>query len=106
MPIDSLSAANAYRSQMKLQKEIGDALGAPQQDDAGSFANMVKDGLQTFVDAQNQSESKRVDALTGSNVDLSELVTAVSSAELTLNTVVAIRDKVITAYQDIIRMPI
>jgi flagellar hook-basal body complex protein FliE len=33
-------------------------------------------------------------------------VTAVSQAETTLQTVVAVRDKVIAAYQDIIKMPI
>ncbi|NBX04163.1 MAG: flagellar hook-basal body complex protein FliE, partial [Alphaproteobacteria bacterium] len=47
-----------------------------------------------------------MEALTGGKVDLTDLVTAVSSAELTLNTVVAVRDKVINAYQEIIRMPI
>ena len=31
---------------------------------------------------------------------------AVNAAELTLQTVVAVRDRMITAYQDIIRMPI
>ena len=45
-----------------------------------------------------------MDSLTG-KVDLADLVTAVSNAELSLNTVIAIRDKVIGAYQDIIRMP-
>jgi len=31
---------------------------------------------------------------------------AVSEAELTLNTVVAVRDKVLEAYREILRMPI
>ena len=34
------------------------------------------------------------------------LVTAVANAELTLNTVVAVRDRVINAYNDIIKMSI
>jgi flagellar hook-basal body complex protein FliE len=38
--------------------------------------------------------------------ELTDVVTAVSNAELTLQTVVTIRDRVIQAYQDIIRMPI
>ena len=35
-----------------------------------------------------------------------DVVTAVAEAEATLQTVVAVRDKVIAAYNDIIKMPI
>jgi flagellar hook-basal body complex protein FliE len=35
-----------------------------------------------------------------------DVVQAVNSAELTLDTVVAVRDKVIAAYQSIMQMPI
>jgi flagellar hook-basal body complex protein FliE len=38
--------------------------------------------------------------------DLTEVVTAVTNAEITLKTVLAIRDRVIQAYQEIARMPI
>jgi flagellar hook-basal body complex protein FliE len=38
--------------------------------------------------------------------DLVDVVTAVSSAEASLETVMAIRDQVINAYQEIMRMPI
>jgi flagellar hook-basal body complex protein FliE len=38
--------------------------------------------------------------------DVNDVVTAVTTAEVTLQTVVAIRDKVISAYQDILRMPV
>ena len=41
-----------------------------------------------------------------SQADLNEIVTAVNNAEMTLQTVVAVRDKVIQAYQEIMRMPI
>jgi len=104
MTINALTAANAYRNQLKLQSDVADV---STQDEAGkpSFSSMLKDGLQSVVDTQYKTESIKMDALTG-KVDLSDLVTAVSNAELTLNTVVAVRDRVISAYQDIIRMPI
>ncbi len=38
--------------------------------------------------------------------DVVQVVNAVTAAELTLETVVAIRDRVISAYQDIMKMPI
>ena len=37
---------------------------------------------------------------------LIDVVTAVSSAEASLETVIAVRDQVIQAYQEIMRMPI
>jgi flagellar hook-basal body complex protein FliE len=103
MTVNTLAAVNAYRNQLKLQSDIGDAAS---QNDVGkpTFSDLVKNGLQGAVDTQYQTEALKMDALTG-KVDLSDLVTAVSNAELTLNTVVAVRDRVISAYQDIIRMP-
>jgi len=38
--------------------------------------------------------------------DIVQVVNSVTAAELTLETVVAIRDRVISAYQDIMKMPI
>ena len=103
MSMSPLSAANAYRNQLKLQNDISDA--APQEEsNKSSFSNLLKDGLQNAVDTQYKSESMKMDAITG-KVDLADLVTAVTNAELSLNTVIAVRDKVIGAYQDIIRMP-
>ena len=44
-------------------------------------------------------------AVTG-EADITDVVQAVTSAELTLQTVVAVRDRMISAYQEIMRMPI
>ena len=38
--------------------------------------------------------------------DMQDVVMAVSNAETALQTVVAVRDKVVTAYQEILQMPI
>ncbi len=104
MSINSLSAANAYRNQLKLQSDIVDST-AQEEASKSSFSNLLKDGMQNAIDTQYQAEGMKMDALTNGKVDLSDLVTAVTNAELSLNTVIAVRDKVIGAYQDIIRMP-
>jgi flagellar hook-basal body complex protein FliE len=44
-------------------------------------------------------------AVTG-EADIVDVVQAVGNAEITLQTVVAVRDRVISAYQEIMRMPI
>lgn len=104
MSVNALTAANAYKSQLKMQGDMG---ATESQNDSGktSFSDMLKNGLQGAIDTQYSTEAVKMDSLTSNKVDLSDLVTAVSNAELTLNTVVAIRDRVISAYQDIIRMP-
>lgn len=69
------------------------------------FTELVKEALNQSMATGYNAESVQLKALAG-KAEMHELVTAVSTAELTLQTVVAVRDKVINAYQDIIRMPI
>ena len=51
------------------------------------------------------SEAKAVEALTG-KASLQDVVEAVTEAELSLQKMTAVRDRVISAYQEIMRMPI
>lgn len=102
MSINSLSANNAYRNQLKLAEGIQPQ---PEESTKPNFADMVKEAVGGAEKAQYQSEAVQLQSLTG-KVELSDLVTAVTNAELSLNTVVAVRDRVISAYQDIIKMPI
>lgn len=101
---NTLAAVNAYRNQLKMMQEAGEA--QEQQNQGPSFADMVKEAVNDTIDTQYKAEATKMDALSTGKVELSDLVTAVSNAELTLNTVVAVRDRVINAYQEIIRMPI
>jgi flagellar hook-basal body complex protein FliE len=103
--VNALNATNAYRSQLKMQEGIKEALDSGNGTPEASFSQMLGDSLKESVGTLRESEALKMESLTG-NVELTDLVTAVTNAELTLNTVVAIRDKVIGAYQDIIRMPI
>ena len=104
MTVDALNAANAYRNQLKLMQGTQDS-STDDNTDKVSFQQMVEHAVQDTVNTQKQSENTQIQALTG-NVELSNLVTAVANAELTLNTVVAVRDRVINAYNDIIKMSI
>ncbi len=70
-----------------------------------SFPDLVAAGLEKARAAGYNTEAVSTEAI-ANKAELHELVTAVSNAELTLNTVVALRDRIITAYQDLIKMPI
>jgi flagellar hook-basal body complex protein FliE len=69
------------------------------------FGDLVRDALQSTVDASQKAEAISAQAAVG-KADVTDIVTAVTNAEMALDTVVAVRDKVISAYQEIMRMPI
>ncbi len=89
------AAAEAYS-----RVNRGDAGGS-----AGDFGATLQRALQGAVDNLATADTKTTEALTGSG-NLTDVVMAVSRAELTLQTATAIRDRVLQAYQDIIKMSI
>ncbi len=66
---------------------------------------LVEEALGKTVDKIKTAEVKAAGSLSG-EVSMEELAIAVANAEMSLKTVITIRDKLITAFQDIIRMPI
>jgi flagellar hook-basal body complex protein FliE len=105
-------AAGAYGNTLKAAEDIIARVKAAtggadetQQVQGGSFMDMVNQSLDTAVASGYKSEDISKKLLMG-KADLTDVVTAVSNAETALNTVVAVRDRVINAYQDIIKMPI
>jgi flagellar hook-basal body complex protein FliE len=71
----------------------------------GDFAKLLSEALGSATQAIGASETGAAQAAIG-KADVTDLVAATTNAEVALETVVAIRDRVIGAYQDIIRMPI
>lgn len=69
------------------------------------FASFVQDAAESSVDTMYKGETLSKAGIAGT-ADLTEVVAAVNDAELTLQTVTALRDKLVSAYQEIIRMPI
>jgi flagellar hook-basal body complex protein FliE len=61
--------------------------------------------MQGAVDNIHAADAKAMDALSGGG-DLTEVVTALARAELTLQSATVIRDRVVQAYQDVMKMPI
>jgi flagellar hook-basal body complex protein FliE len=71
----------------------------------GGFGGALQRALQGVVETGHQADAQAMTAIAGGG-NLTEVVTAVSRAELALQSTVAIRDRVVQAYQDIMRMPI
>jgi flagellar hook-basal body complex protein FliE len=69
------------------------------------FSGMLTRAVEGAVQSGQAAEQQAAQAIAG-GADLTEVVQAVSRAELTLQTATAIRDRVVQAYQDIMKMPI
>ena len=71
----------------------------------GDFGTMLRSAMASAVDTGHQAETQAMQAITkGGNV--TEVVTALAQAELTLQTATAVRDRMLQAYQDIMRIQI
>lgn len=70
-----------------------------------SFGALLERAMTDAVEANRTGEQIATEALSG-RVPLQDVIERVNGAELSLETVVAIRDRLITAYQEIMRMPI
>ena len=99
-PIQGYAKAIAAYAGAQTQK------GAPsgEADAAGGFADLVRTAAEGAIDKMRQGESQSIAAVAG-KADVTEVVNAVAEADLTLQTVVTVRDRVIEAYKEILRMP-
>ena len=106
-PITPLSSGiTAYRDIAGLGRATTDPKAGTGAVEGGKgFTSALKDAAQSAVDTLREGEQKSMQSVAG-KVDIRDVVMAVNNAEVTLQTVVAVRDKVIAAYQDIMRMPI
>jgi flagellar hook-basal body complex protein FliE len=104
MPVNSIAnpaaAASAYANTAKTMQVPG--LDAGKDD---SFAEVMKKTALEAVETLHGGEKASAQAVMGT-ANLTDVVQAVTAAELTLQTVVAVRDRMLTAYQEIMRMPI
>ena len=103
MAVDPLSASKAYLDAARSAMRAGESGGGGP--DAVDFGKLVQHAIGDATSAARQAESAGMAAASG-KADIVNVVTAIAQAETTLETVMAVRDQVIQAYQEIMRMPI
>ncbi len=94
-------ALNAY--QAATERTLGND--EQNSNPAPAFGALLKGELVGGVDALRQGEAASLQNLAG-QANTQALVEAVTAAEMSLEKVTAVRDRVLSAYQEIIRMPI
>lgn len=95
-PVAPGQAAAAYRA---AQAPAGGAA------EPGGFGATLQRAVEGAVEVGRSADAASTQALLGQG-SVSDVVLAISRAELALQTAVAVRDRVVAAYQDVMRMPI
>ena len=98
MAIDPVSAARAYQQAARGAAQSGGA-------DSMDFGSLVQEAVRQAGQSAQAAETLAA-AVAGGQGDIVNVVTAIAAAETQLETVIAVRDQVIQAYQEILRMPI
>ena len=96
------AAAKAYAALAKLSDPGSMAKGA---ESAGSFGSVLKDVVGGLTEASRKTDVQAQAMATG-KANVVDVVTAVAETEVAIETLVAVRDRVIQAYEEIMRMPI
>ena len=103
MPTPSV-AANAYASLARLTDPAGLAKGGAASG-GPSFGDLVKDSIAS-LQKTTQASDVQSQAMAAGKANIVDVVTAVAESEVAINTLVSVRDKVINAYEEIMKMPI
>lgn len=108
MVVNNLQVNRAYMSALNSvndkQKDASSVLGV-ESNMGGNFGEMISDSVNKVVEVGRGADDKMLSQVVG-KVDVVEVVTAVAETEVAIQTLVSVRDRVISAYQDILRMPI
>jgi flagellar hook-basal body complex protein FliE len=103
MPSASV-AAQAYANLARLTDAA--SLAKAGKESAGEgFSALLKEALGAVSQAGHKSDVQ-AQAVAAGKSNIIDVVTAVAESEVAIDAVVAVRDKVISAYEDIMKMPI
>jgi flagellar hook-basal body complex protein FliE len=100
------AAAGAYASLQRLASQsanlggsVGGASGGP------SFGELLKSATSNILEAGRKADTQ-THAMASGKGNVVDVVTAVAETEVAVEAMVAVRDRMISAYEEIMRMPI
>ncbi|WP_076858758.1 flagellar hook-basal body complex protein FliE [Bradyrhizobium mercantei] len=98
-------AANAYASLAKMMERGGAEKAGAQAVTGPSFSALLKDSVGSVLEAGKKSDAQTM-AMASGKANVMDVVTAVADTDVAVSTLVSVRDRVIQAYEDIMKMPI
>ena len=102
--VSPIAAVKAYAAVQKIAADPA-AAAAASQSSGPSFSELVNNVIGQAIQTSHHADAQMTAQAKG-KAELLDVVTAVSSAETSLQTVMAVRDQVISAYQEILRLQI
>lgn len=87
-------------------KSMMPSLGAAQQPTETSFGEMLTQAISETNQAQINADQAATDLSTGRSDNLHEVMLAMEEADISMRMLVQMRNKVVDAYQEIIRMQV
>jgi flagellar hook-basal body complex protein FliE len=105
LPLVAAKAYAAAQAQASSLSQAANALAGNNAPDPHAFSEILKNTMGDAIQQSRNAEHQMAAQVQG-KADLVDTVPAISSAEASLNTVMAVRDQVISAYQEILKMPI
>ena len=99
----SLIANNAYQSAARLGQQIP-ANEVKSKTPEVNFGQMVQEAVSNTIQQGREADQKAIGLVEG-KTDVVDVVTAIAETEVALETMVSVRDRVISAYEEIMRMP-
>ena len=97
-------AANAYANLARIL-DTGGSAGKGSEASGPSFGAVLKEALNGVLDTGRKSDAQTV-AMASGKANVMDVVTAVAETDVAVSTLVSVRDKVIQAYEDIMKMAI
>jgi flagellar hook-basal body complex protein FliE len=98
-------AAKVYAAVQNQAAGAASATPKAGADDGPGFGELVKSAVNDAISSSKHAETQMIAQAQG-KAELVDVVTAISSAQSSLQTVMAVRDQVISAYQQVMAMPI
>jgi flagellar hook-basal body complex protein FliE len=102
-------AANAYANLARILDSGGGAAAKASSSGIGtggpSFGDVLKDAIGSVMEGGRQSDAQ-TSAMASGKSNVMDVVTAVAETDVKISTLVSVRDKVISAYEDIMKMAI
>ena len=105
IPFNAAAAAYGNASRLISQAGMPGAELIAQDAKGPDFAQMLVQSIQGVVDTGKTSDQMAINMVNG-NANPVDMVTAISETEMAIESMVTVRDRVISAYEEIMRMPI
>ena len=102
MPIQSIFTSMPVESLMKTESQPKLNSSESQQ----NFGEFLKNAINDVNNNQVQSDVLTQKLVLGEDVELHDVMIAAQKATISLNATMEVRNKVVEAYQEIIRMPV